>query len=70
MPGMSGVELAQRLAKSGSSIPVLFMSGHLDHPIAGSGELPHPENLLAKPFTRERLCERVRQTLRTAAQQS
>jgi hypothetical protein len=42
------------------------MSGHLDHPIARSGELPQGSALLAKPFTRERLCEKVRQTLDAA----
>jgi signal transduction histidine kinase len=66
MPQMSGAELASRLQESGARVPVLFMSGHLDHPIARSGELPQGASLLAKPFTRERLCEKVRQVLDTA----
>jgi CheY-like chemotaxis protein len=66
MPRMSGAELARRLCESGRRAPVLFMSGHLDHPIARSGELPQGSALLAKPFTRERLCEKVRQTLDAA----
>jgi CheY-like chemotaxis protein len=63
MPRMNGVELARRLRETGSCVPVLFMSGQLDHPIARSGELPQGAALLAKPFTRERLCEKVRQAL-------
>ena len=63
MPQMSGAELARRLQELDRRVPVLFMSGHLDHPIARSGELPQGAALLAKPFTRERLCEKVRQAL-------
>jgi CheY-like chemotaxis protein len=63
MPRMNGVELARRLREAGNRVPVLFMSGQLDHPIARSGELPQGAALLAKPFTRERLCEKVRHAL-------
>jgi signal transduction histidine kinase len=66
MPQMSGPELVRRIEESGRRIPVLFVSGHLDHPIARRSELPPGAHLLAKPFTRERLCEKVRQALDSA----
>src|SRR5581483_10693259 len=34
MPGMSGLELLQQLNMSGSTIPVVFITGHGDIPMA------------------------------------
>jgi PAS domain S-box-containing protein len=62
MPGMSGQELAERIASQGPRPPVLFMSGYSDEPA-----LPrdHPEGgtLLHKPFTAEALLRSVREAL-------
>jgi hypothetical protein len=63
MPGMSGQELAERMAGGGARPPVLFMSGYTDEAV-----LPreHPEGgpLLHKPFTAEALLRSVREALR------
>jgi CheY-like chemotaxis protein len=56
MPGMSGIEVASRFM-SGSSLPVLFISGYAQEP----AELPGP--LLAKPFTPDTLVDTVKRLL-------
>lgn len=62
MPGMSGVELAERLLEKRADLPVLYMSGYLD-PIDES-DRPHPsEARIAKPFTQRELAEAMRALL-------
>jgi len=63
MPGMSGIELADAVARRYPEIPVLFVSGHLDEDITGRKALPRGASLLAKPYTPSELSDRVRQTL-------
>jgi signal transduction histidine kinase/CheY-like chemotaxis protein len=65
MPGMSGTEVARRLAPTG--IPVLFVSGHVDDELRS--ELDPDADLLSKPFSPQVLLERVRQALDRAAAQ-
>jgi nitrogen-specific signal transduction histidine kinase/ActR/RegA family two-component response regulator len=66
MPGMSGHELAERIAGGGSGPPVLFMSGYTDEADAGT---PPEERraLLKKPFTADSLLRRVREVMAEAA---
>jgi two-component system, cell cycle sensor histidine kinase and response regulator CckA len=63
MPGMSGVELAARVNEQWPSLPVLFVSGHLDEGSVGRHPLADDADLLAKPFTPDQLGHRVRQAL-------
>ena len=60
MPGMSGEELAERIAGGGPGPPVLFMSGYTDEAIVPRDGAP----LLRKPFTAEALLRGVREALR------
>jgi PAS domain S-box-containing protein len=63
MPGMSGQELAERIASEGPGPPVLFMSGYTDEAI-----LPRDgAALLHKPFTADALLRGVREALRDGA---
>lgn len=63
MPGLSGHELAERLALTHPATPVLFMSGYVDdHFLSDAFEL-RPELLIRKPFTAARLRTRVRAVL-------
>jgi PAS domain S-box-containing protein len=60
MPGMSGPELAERIADGGAGLPVLFMSGYTDETVlggAGGGAM------LQKPFTADALLRGVREAL-------
>ncbi len=57
MPGLSGVELAERLKRRFPQMPVLFMTGYaddvLDHQLEKAGEV------LLKPFTSSELLKAV-----------
>ncbi len=66
MPGMSGLELAKRLAAQPRRVPVLFMSGHFEVGAADQ-ELDPAANLLVKPFGADELLRRLRERLRNAA---
>jgi len=63
MPGLSGHELAERLALTHPTTPVLFMSGYVDDRILSDAFERHPERLIRKPFTAAQLRIRVRAVL-------
>ncbi|MGD0321928.1 MAG: ATP-binding protein [Acidimicrobiales bacterium] len=63
MPEMSGVELSRRLSERWPSVPVLFVSGHLQGGRAVREDLAEDAELLAKPFTPDQLARRVRHVL-------
>ncbi len=62
MPGWSGPELAARLRKVRSDIPVLFMSGYAPDTVQAVEAIP-VEDLLKKPFKPTELLARVRAKL-------
>jgi DNA-binding NtrC family response regulator len=55
MPGMTGLELAKKLAQEQPGLPVLLVSGYADLPADTEIVLAR----LAKPFTLEQLSEAV-----------
>jgi CheY-like chemotaxis protein len=63
MPGMSGKELAERLALLRPNVKVIYMSGYTDHAIFQNGILKPGTELLQKPFTRETLARKLREVL-------
>jgi two-component system, cell cycle sensor histidine kinase and response regulator CckA len=63
MPGMSGHELAERLAARHPGLGVLFVSGFPGEEVERRGLLENGRPFLAKPFTPEMLVERVRAVL-------
>lgn len=68
MPGMSGPELAARLAAQRPETKVVYMSGFaltVGPPDAGGGEVAIPAGapILPKPFTRDRLLAKIREVL-------
>lgn len=50
MPGMSGLELQQRLIESHVEIPIIFITGHGDVPMAVSTMKKGAVDFLEKPF--------------------
>jgi CheY-like chemotaxis protein len=63
MPGMSGVELAERIAPSHPGLPVLFVSGYADEAPEAHGAKAAGRELLGKPFRPRQLVERARRLI-------
>ena len=63
MPGMSGLELQQHLNARGVNIPVLFITGHADVPMAVEAMRHGAFDFLEKPFHDQYLIDRVRHAL-------
>jgi len=63
MPGVSGRELAKRLALRQPNLRVLYMSGYTFNVIAQGGMLEDGVAFLQKPFTPSTLAEKVREIL-------
>jgi hypothetical protein len=63
MPEMNGNELYENLIKSLPGLKVLYISGYTNELFVHNGTMEEGINFLQKPFTAERLLERVQQTL-------
>jgi len=63
MPGLSGRELADRLATRRPGIRVLYMSGYPGDAVVQHGALPHGSAFLQKPFSPDGLARKVRDVL-------
>lgn len=63
MPKMNGKELYDRLRTVRSDLKALFMSGYTTNVIVHHGVLDRGVNLIAKPFTMEKLACKVREAL-------
>ncbi len=50
MPGISGLELQQELKNRGSQMPIIFITGHGDIPMAVEAIKHGAEDFLTKPF--------------------
>ena len=59
MPGMSGLELQQELNLRGAVIPVIFMTGHGDIPMAVEAMQHGAFDFLQKPFRDQDLLDRI-----------
>jgi two-component system, cell cycle sensor histidine kinase and response regulator CckA len=63
MPGMSGHELAGRVAALNPKIKLAYVSGYTDHASLHRGLPDEDTPFLSKPFTRQGLLEKVRRIL-------
>jgi PAS domain S-box-containing protein len=63
MPGMGGMELADRVRGLTPRIPVVLMTGYTEEAITRAGERPHDEQIIEKPFTLNTMLEKVRWAL-------
>ena len=63
MPGLSGLELQSRMAQSGPAIPIIFITGHGDIPMAVRAIKAGAVEFLAKPFRDDDLLEAIRHAL-------
>ena len=67
MAGMSGIELHDELLRRGERIPLIFMTGHGDVPMAVSRMKLGAVDFLEKPFDDQHLCRAVASALQKAA---
>ncbi len=67
MPGISGINLQQKLAKTGIILPVVFITGHGDIPMSVQAMKDGAIDFLPKPFAEKELLAAVEQALTKAA---
>ena len=60
MPGMSGLQVQDELNSLGVSVPLIFITGHGDVPMAVNCVKKGAVDFLEKPFNDEQLCALVR----------
>ncbi len=63
MPGMSGLDLQKQLQSQGSRIPIIFITGHGDVPMAIRAMKAGAFDFLEKPFQGEILRVRIQEAL-------
>ena len=68
MPGMSGLELQQQLNRTGSMLPVIFITGHGDVPMAVQAMKEGAFEFIQKPFRDQDLLDRINHALQQDAQ--
>lgn len=68
MPGMTGIELQHELNRRGAIIPVIFISGHADIPMAVEAIQHGAFDFLQKPFRDQEFIDRVQRALATDVQ--
>lgn len=63
MPGLSGLELQQRLNEQRAEIPVIFITGHGDVPMAVTAMKAGAADFIQKPFRDQDLIDRIHKAL-------
>lgn len=63
MPGMSGLELQDRLTKEGCSLPIIFITGHGDIPMAVRTIKAGASDFIEKPFSDQDLLDRLHRAM-------
>ena len=63
MPGMSGLELQERLSEMPVHLPIVILTGQADVPMAVQAMRSGAVDVLGKPFSRQTLLDRVREAI-------
>jgi FixJ family two-component response regulator len=63
LPGMSGLDVQQKLIEAGACIPVIFITAHADVPLAVKAMKSGAVEFLSKPFRNQDLVDAVQQAL-------
>lgn len=63
MPGMSGLDLFEKLAAAGSQMPVIFMTAFADVPMAVRALKSGAAEFVEKPFHAQTMLERIQRAL-------
>ncbi|WP_413990437.1 response regulator transcription factor [Labrys okinawensis] len=65
MPGLSGPELQERLAKLGSTLPIVFLTGHGDIAMSVRAIKAGAEDFLTKPVPKDALLNAINHAMGT-----
>ena len=65
MPGLGGLELQDELIKRGNTLPIIFITGHGDVPMAVEAMQKGAVDFIQKPFRDQELLDRIREALAT-----
>lgn len=68
MPGMSGLELQEALARAGSILSVIVITGHADVPMAVRALRGGAVDFIEKPFNDQMLLDRVHEAMQRSFQ--
>lgn len=63
MPGMSGLELQEKLLSLNSTLPIIFITGHGDIPMAVEAMRRGAIDFIRKPFRDQELLDRINEAL-------
>jgi two-component system, LuxR family, response regulator FixJ len=63
MPGLGGMELQDKLNESGSTLPIIFITGHGDVPMAVKAMQKGAVDFIQKPFRDQELLDRIKDAL-------
>lgn len=63
MPRMSGLDLQERLNALGATLPIIFITGHGDIPMAVEAMRKGALDFIRKPFREQDLLDRINQAL-------
>jgi len=63
LPGVNGLDLQQKLAKSDVQVPIIFLTGHGDIPMTVRAVKAGAANFLTKPVDDEELLNTIRQCI-------
>ena len=63
MPGMSGLEVQDKLLEAGSGIPIIFITAHADIPMTVKAMKSGAVEFLTKPFRDQDLIDAIQQAL-------
>lgn len=70
MPGLSGLELQQQLKETGNTLPIIFITGHGDVPMAVEAMKQGAVEFIQKPFREQDLLDCINRALQdNSAQQ-
>jgi two-component system response regulator FixJ len=68
MPGLGGLELQEKLNTMGSTLPIIFITGHGDVPMAVEAMQKGAVDFIQKPFRDQELLDRIGEALKADQQ--
>jgi len=68
MPGLGGLELQEKLNELSSTLPIIFITGHGDVPMAVEAMQKGAVDFIQKPFRDQELLDQISEALKTDQQ--